>query len=74
MEHPSQALRSMSITGLFDMATAVWGLKSKGEQPPDPVRVEGAWEALSSREVFEQVRKSLHKRAESAAAFACGTS
>ena len=43
--------------------TAVWGLKSKGEQPPDPVRVEGAWEALISREVFEQVRKSLQERA-----------
>ena len=43
--------------------TAVWGLKSKGEQPTDPVRVEGAWEALISREVFEQARKSLQERA-----------
>ena len=43
--------------------TAVWGQKSKGEQPLDPVRVEGAWEALVSCEVFDQVRKSLRERA-----------
>ena len=28
--------------------TAVWGVKSKDEKAPEPVRVEGAWPALVS--------------------------
>ena len=43
--------------------TAVWGLTSKGDTPPQPVRVEGAWEALVPRELFDQVQKGLQERA-----------
>ena len=32
---------------------AVWGRTTKGEQAADPVRVEGAWPALVSKELFE---------------------
>ena len=43
--------------------TAVWGKTSKGDEEPDPVRVEGAWEALVSREVFDAVQQGLRARA-----------
>ena len=43
--------------------TAVWGRTTKGTQPPDPVRVPGAWPALVSRKLFEQVRRALQERA-----------
>lgn len=43
--------------------TAVWGLTSKGDAPPQPVRVEGAWEALVPRELFDLVQQGLHERA-----------
>ena len=33
--------------------TAVWGRTSKGEKAQVPVRVEGAWPALISRELFD---------------------
>ena len=39
--------------------TAVWGRTSKGEKPQDPVRVEGAWPALVSRDLFASVRQPL---------------
>ncbi len=35
--------------------TAVWGRTSKDEKAQDPVRVEGAWPALVSRELFNEV-------------------
>ena len=35
--------------------TAVWGRTSKDEKAQDPVRVEGAWPALVSRELFDEV-------------------
>ena len=35
--------------------TTVWGRTSKGEKSQDPVRVEGAWPALVSRELFDDV-------------------
>ena len=41
--------------------TAVWGRTSKGEKAQDPVRVEGAWPALVSRELFES-RAAGHAR------------
>ena len=43
--------------------TAVWGVKSKDEKAGDPVRVENAWPALVSRELFEAVQQGLHERA-----------
>ena len=45
--------------------TAVWGKTSRVGKTPDPVRVESAWEALVSKELFEQVRQALRSRAPS---------
>ena len=42
---------------------AVWGRTSKGEKPQDPVRVEGAWPALVSRELFDAVQQAMRDRA-----------
>ena len=43
--------------------TAVWGVKSKDEKAGEPVRVENAWPALVSREIFDAVQQGLHQRA-----------
>ena len=43
--------------------TAVWGRISKGEKAQDPVRVEGAWPALVSRELFDAVQQAMRDRA-----------
>ncbi len=43
--------------------TAVWGRTTKGSDEPDPVRVEGAWEAIISRETFDRVQQGLRSRA-----------
>ena len=43
--------------------TAIWGRTTKGEQNPDPVRVENAWPALVSRDLFNAVQQALHERA-----------
>ena len=43
--------------------TAVWGRTAKGESDPDPVRVEGAWPALVSRELFDTVQQAMKDRA-----------
>ena len=43
--------------------TAVWGRTSKGEKAQDPVRVEGAWPALISRELFDAVQEAMRDRA-----------
>ena len=45
--------------------TAVWGVKSKDEKAGEPVRVENAWPALVSRELFDAVQQGLHQRAPS---------
>ena len=45
--------------------TAVWGVKSKDEKAGEPVRVENAWPALVSRELFDAVQQGLHERAPS---------
>ncbi len=50
-------LRNEAYTG-----TAVWGRTSKGENA-DPVRVEGAWPALVSRELFDEVQQAMSERA-----------
>ena len=42
---------------------AVWGRTSRGEKPADPVRVEGAWPALVSRELFDEVQQAMRDRA-----------
>ena len=42
---------------------AVWGRTSKGEKPQVPVRVEGAWPALVSREQFDAVQQAMRDRA-----------
>ena len=39
--------------------TAVWGRTSKGEKAQDRVRVEGAWPALVSRELFDAVQEAM---------------
>ncbi len=51
-------LRNEAYTG-----AAVWGKASKGEKSQDPVRVEGAWPALVSRELFEDVQQAMSDRA-----------
>ncbi len=51
-------LRNEAYTG-----AAVWGKASKGEKAQDPVRVEGAWPALVSRELFEDVQQAMRERA-----------
>ena len=51
-------LRNEAYTG-----TAVWGKTSKGQEADDPVRVEGAWPALVSRELFEDVQQAMSERA-----------
>ena len=51
-------LRNEAYTG-----TAVWGKTSKDGQAPDPVRVEGAWPALVSRELFDDVQQAMRDRA-----------
>ena len=43
--------------------TAVWGRSSKGENAQDPVRVEGAWPALVTRELFNSVQRAMRDRA-----------
>ena len=42
---------------------AVWGRTSKGQKATDPVRVEGAWPALVSRELFDAVQEAMRDRA-----------
>ena len=51
-------LRNEAYTG-----AAVWGKASKGEKAQDPVRVEGAWPALVSRALFEDVQQAMSERA-----------
>ena len=51
-------LRNEAYTG-----AAVWGKTSKGEKAQDPVRVEGAWPALVSRELFDDVQQAMSDRA-----------
>ena len=43
--------------------TAIWGRTTTGDKQADPVRAEGAWEAVVSQEVFEEVQKGLQERA-----------
>ena len=42
---------------------AFWGQKSKDEKAGEPARVENAWPALVSREIFDSVQQGLHERA-----------
>ena len=51
-------LRNEAYTG-----AAVWGKTSKGEKTQDPVRVEGAWPALVSRGLFDDVQQAMRERA-----------
>ena len=51
------------LTNEVYTGTAVWGRTSKREQAADPVRVEGAWEPLISRELFDRVQQVLRDRA-----------
>ncbi len=51
-------LRNEAYTG-----TAVWGRTVKGKKASDPVRVEEAWPALVSREVFDAVHQAMRSRA-----------
>ena len=44
-------------------SAAVWGKTTKGQEAADPVRVEGAWPALVSRELFEDVQQAMRDRA-----------
>ena len=43
--------------------TAVWGRTVKRKKASNPVRVEGAWPALVSRELFDAVQKAMRERA-----------
>ena len=51
-------LRNEAYTG-----TAVWGRTVKGKKADNPVRVEGAWPALVSREMFDAVQQGMRERA-----------
>ena len=51
-------LRNEAYTG-----AAVWGKTSKSEEAQDPVRVGGAWPALISRELFDDVQQAMRDRA-----------
>ena len=51
-------LRNEAYTG-----TAVWGKTSKGQEAQDPVRVEEAWPALVSKELFDDVQQAMSERA-----------
>ena len=51
-------LRNEAYTG-----SAVWGRTVKGKKADNPVRVEGAWPALVSRETFEAVQQAMRERA-----------
>ena len=51
-------LRNEAYTG-----AAVWGKTSKDGQAADPVRVEGAWPALVSKELFDEVQQAMSERA-----------
>ena len=51
------------LTNEVYTGTAVWGRTAKGDKEPDPIRVEGAWPALVSREDFNSVQQALHDRA-----------
>ena len=51
-------LRNEAYTG-----AAVWGKTSKSEEAQDTVRVEGAWPALISRELFDDVQQAMRDRA-----------
>ena len=51
-------LRNEAYTG-----AAVWGKTAKGEKAQAPVRVEGAWPALVSRESFDAVQQAMRDRA-----------
>ena len=42
---------------------AVWGRTSKVEKAQEPVRLEGAWPALVSRELFDAVQEAMRDRA-----------
>ncbi len=45
------------------IGASVWGRKAKDGQKPDPVRVEGAWPAIVSPELFDAVQQGLRARA-----------
>ena len=42
--------------------TAVWGRTSKDGKQPEPVRAEGAWEAIVPRELFDKVQEGPRRR------------
>ena len=54
------------LTNEVYTGTAVWGLRTKDEKAPEPVRVEEAWPALVSRETFDSVQRGLRERAPAA--------
>ncbi len=51
-------LKNEAYTG-----AALWGRTVKGKKADDPVRAEGAWPALISREMFDAVQKGMRHRA-----------
>ncbi len=50
------------LTNEAYIGTSVWGRTAKDGQPPDPVRVENAWPAIVSRELFDAVGRGLKER------------
>ncbi len=50
------------LTNEAYLGIAVWGRTSKGGHTPDPVRVEGAWEPLVSKDLFDGVQQALKAR------------
>ncbi len=54
----SYLLRNEAYTG-----TVVWGRNTKRKNAAEPVRVEGAWPALVSKELFDAVQQAMRDRA-----------
>ena len=51
------------LTNLEYTGTSEWGVTSKGPEPPEPVRVQGAWEAIVPKETHDLVLAGLSRRA-----------
>jgi len=51
------------LTNEAYIGTLVWGVTSKSGHKPEPVRVEGAWEAIVDRETFMGVQEIIQQRA-----------
>ena len=59
------------LTNEAYMGTAAWGKTGKGGKDVAPVRVEGAWEAVVSKELFDKVQQGLRRNSSTRCSRAC---